>query len=290
MLSFQCPTESNKAENLCSSWHSCITARKGKSKIENGKKREARDNEPPKHQTSKLVVVIIISAFNSMNMNVRLRSLFLSNSFSIPLCSSFSFSITMWQVLLAVAVAASTGFITNHFLKHSTDHTDDPGTPLEENPISYPPVVPDASEIQDGIFRFSSLELRKDGFPSRPNDSTKKPFIGRQRSKHGIRIAKGMQRSDEELRSRQSKDGNQLSFCLKRRKMIKNRIGSAGFCSSKGQIIVFLFLWLHTYIYILLLGKITVASVEIVLLCDSDWLKIFCFQVNPNICAEALNP
>lgn len=160
----------------------------------------------------------------------------------------------MWQVLLAAAVAGSTGFVANRFLTQTKqcDHKhDDPGITFEnKNPISQPPVPTTGcsgsgsetnTDTQDGIFRFSSSEsLRQHGLRSRASGSRKKPLFRRRRSKDGVKIAKMEQKSDAQARSEQSKDGKRLSFCLKRRKTIKNLAGKAGFCSSKGMIILFL--------------------------------------------------
>lgn len=159
----------------------------------------------------------------------------------------------MWQVLLAAAVAGSTGFVANHLLSQTklcNHNSDEPQSPLEDT-ISQPLLVQNDfsesrfesnSQAQDGIFRFSSSEsLRKDGFRSRANDSKKKAVIGGRRSKHGVRVAKVENRSDVEVRSEQSKDGKRLTFSLKRRKTTKNLAGKTGFCSSKGFVFLVLF-------------------------------------------------
>ncbi|XP_028775955.1 uncharacterized protein LOC114732785 [Neltuma alba] len=151
----------------------------------------------------------------------------------------------MWQVLLAAAVGGSTGFIANHFLtqtKQCAHNHDDSGITFE-NPNSQPPVATDGcsgsgietnSDTPDGIFRFSSSEsLRKHGLRSRASDSRQKPLFRRRRSKDGVKIAKMEQKCEVQARSEQSRDGKRLSFCLKRRKTIKNVAGKTGFCSSK---------------------------------------------------------
>lgn len=151
----------------------------------------------------------------------------------------------MWQVLLAAAVAGSTGFVANRFLAQTKqcDHNDDDPGITSENPLSLPPMVPNVcsgsgfeinADTQGEIFRFSSSEsLRKPGPRSRTSDSRQKPLFRSRRSKNGVKIAKMEQRSDVQARSEQSKDGKRLSFCLKRRKTIKNLAGKTGFCSSK---------------------------------------------------------
>ncbi|KAI9086198.1 hypothetical protein K1719_031746 [Acacia pycnantha] len=153
----------------------------------------------------------------------------------------------MWQVLLTAAVAGSTGFVASRFLtqtKQCNHNHDDLGITFEnENPISQPPVTTNGcsgsgsetnTDAQDGIFRFSSSEsLRQHGLLSRASGSRTKPLFRRRRSKDGVKIAKVEQTSDAHARSEQSKDGKRLSFCLKRRKTIKNLTGKTGFCSSK---------------------------------------------------------
>lgn len=137
----------------------------------------------------------------------------------------------MWQLLLAAAVAGSTGFIAKHLFTQSKQchHThDDPDITLHEddNLISQPlgSKAEANSDTREGIFTFcSSQSLRQQHEHGLP----KKPLFRRRKSKGAVKIAN----LEEE-----GKDGKRLSFCLKKRKTVKNVAGKTGFCSSKGII------------------------------------------------------
>ncbi|KAI4300246.1 hypothetical protein L6164_033643 [Bauhinia variegata] len=167
----------------------------------------------------------------------------------------------MWPVLLAAAVAGSTGLVAKHFLstsnadpeeksKQCNETSEDPGFPFDtenlEGSTSQHLVVPSGFDEsgfehnfqkQDELFTFSSLgssRSRQHGLRFRNNRFRKKPVFGCRGSKNGFRVAaKVEQTSDVEVRSEQRKGGRRLPFCLKRRKITKNVAAKAGCCSSK---------------------------------------------------------
>ncbi|KAJ7972431.1 POLAR LOCALIZATION DURING ASYMMETRIC DIVISION AND protein [Quillaja saponaria] len=168
----------------------------------------------------------------------------------------------MWQVLLTAAIAGSTGLVAKNLFSSSNadpsivkeetkkcdDNNDDPQHSFENmNPsdlLSQPLVVPNGfyesgfdsnSDIQDGIFTFSSSEYPGgDGLIKklRKKSRTRCPGYG---SKKGVGVVEKVEQkcSRAEVPLEQKKSGRRFTVCLKRRKTNKTQSGKAGFCSSK---------------------------------------------------------
>ena len=151
----------------------------------------------------------------------------------------------MWQVLLAAAVAGSTGYATKLFLTHHTNNND----PLHRNNHHDQPQQPRTVDNSDGNgdnlqdpdavseSGFGSNSRARDGdgvftFSSSQGGSSSRPKKNRGVSKNRVRVPKAVRGFDAEVRS----GGRRLPFCLKKRKTCKNLAAKAGFCSSsKGR-------------------------------------------------------
>ncbi|KAK7345593.1 hypothetical protein VNO77_16199 [Canavalia gladiata] len=121
----------------------------------------------------------------------------------------------MWHLLLAVAVAGSTGFVTKHFLtpRNNTTTTDENADLHNLNAfVLHESESGSTSQTQhrDGVFTFSSSKSpTQDGPRSRPKSKKSRA------SRNGVRVSKV-----EDVR-------------LKKRKTVKNVSSKAPVCSSK---------------------------------------------------------
>lgn len=181
---------------------------------------------------------------------MRLERLFTS----IWHCHSLTLSfISMWHLLIAAAVAGSTGLAAKHFLRLSPTPSDTlPPLPQQTPPCDAVPTTPiqnaddftvpenshetaieSNDDTQNQVFTFnSSKSPRQSGSLSRPRNPTK---TGRRGSKTGIRVAKVEIRSVTEAPSEHRNGRKRLTLSLKRRKT-NSIAGKTVFSSSKGYI------------------------------------------------------
>ncbi|TKY52900.1 hypothetical protein E2542_SST24422 [Spatholobus suberectus] len=123
----------------------------------------------------------------------------------------------MWHLLLAAAVAGSTGFVTKHFLTHR--NTVEVENANLHDPSAFAFSGSESTSQRDGVFTFSSSKslTQQDGPKSRRSRA----------SKNGVRAPKVA------VRSEQRNGGRRLHFCLKKRKTAKNVAANAPFRSFK---------------------------------------------------------
>ncbi|KAK7337039.1 hypothetical protein VNO77_17597 [Canavalia gladiata] len=146
----------------------------------------------------------------------------------------------MWQLLLAAAVAGSTGLAAKHFLSlrntqqtpqcndHKASSVDTANLMLLNS--SHESVIQTNSDTPHGLFiisRNSSKSLRQDESPSKPE----KQAMCRPGSKNRIRIAKA------QVLSEHRNGGKRMPLYFKRRKTVKSIAAKPAFCSSKASIL-----------------------------------------------------
>lgn len=175
----------------------------------------------------------------------------------------------MWHLLIAAAVAGSTGFAANRFLKLKSTASNTkpsisslpiPQQTLPRNAVTPCPVenadltIPqnfhetaidnNNTDTQNKVFTFtSSKSPKKYGSPSQPKRYLNKPARVRRWSKAGIRVAK------VELRSAALEHSNSGKKLLKKRKTNNHIAGNTAFCSPKGYTTSVLFYRLFFLIF-----------------------------------------
>lgn len=130
----------------------------------------------------------------------------------------------MWQVLLAAAVAGSTGLVAKHLFGPNDADDRTPCTPPQQtgNTFHASSACDGSQTEQDGFFRFSSSGSRS-GSGSK-NSRIKKP----------ARVKKsGCVEPESEF---QRKSARRFAVRLKRRKISKNVASSSASSSSKGTV------------------------------------------------------
>ncbi len=143
----------------------------------------------------------------------------------------------MWQVLVAAAVAGSTGLVAKHLFNPNADPTTTNTKPIPDQPepenLSHN-LNPQASTLdsppvkQDGnIFRFSSSGSR-----SGSKNSRKKPAIGSRKQIGAKKVGERSGNADKEEAEIQKKSARKFAVCLKRRKTNKNVAAKSGSSSS----------------------------------------------------------
>lgn len=139
----------------------------------------------------------------------------------------------MWQVLVAAAVAGSTGLVAKRVLSSASDQTPDqeaaePSTPRAT--ISAPNAFECESSYgrSEDIFRFSSSKSSN----ARSKGSRKKLETPSSR-KSAVKGAE-VEGSRGNHQTAHCKSGRKFHICLKRRKTGKNVAPKCGSCSSKG--------------------------------------------------------
>lgn len=148
----------------------------------------------------------------------------------------------MWQVLLAAAVAGSTGLVAKHVFTPNAD----PVSEQTQNPFDHsepqvsaastagsPPVSSACNDSgngngshcrrQDGIFRFSS----SGGSSRSGSKSSRKRAVGAKK----VGDRSGCAREETEVPRKISR---RFAVCLRRRKTAKNVAVKAGLSSTKG--------------------------------------------------------
>ncbi|KAG7964508.1 hypothetical protein I3843_09G174800 [Carya illinoinensis] len=127
----------------------------------------------------------------------------------------------MWQVLLAAAVAGSTGLVAKHLFgpNDTDDHTPSALPQQADNPFHAPSSCDGSQSEQDGIFRFSSSGSRS-GSGSKNSRIKKAARVKRSGS---------IERETEVPR----KSARRFAVRLKRRKISKNVASSSASSSSK---------------------------------------------------------
>jgi hypothetical protein len=153
----------------------------------------------------------------------------------------------MWQVLLAAAVAGSTGLVAKLVFAPNADPTADPVSDQTQNPFDHtkpqvsvastlgsPPVSSGCNDSgngngngshcqrQDGIFRFSSS-----GGASRSGSKSSRKAVGAKKVGH----RSGCAREETEVPRKSSR---RFAVCLKRRKTSRNVAAKSGLSSTKG--------------------------------------------------------
>lgn len=130
----------------------------------------------------------------------------------------------MWQVLLAAAVAGSTGLVAKHLFgpNDTDDHTPSALPQQADNPFHAPSSCDGSQSEQDGIFRFSSSGSRS-GSGSKNSRIKKAARVKRSGS---------IERETEVPR----KSARRFAVRLKRRKISKNVASSSASSSSKGTV------------------------------------------------------
>uniref|UniRef100_A0A2N9FCR2 Uncharacterized protein n=1 Tax=Fagus sylvatica TaxID=28930 RepID=A0A2N9FCR2_FAGSY len=146
----------------------------------------------------------------------------------------------MWQVLVAAAVAGSTGLVAKHLFNPNADPTTTNTNPIPDQPepenLSHN-LNPQASTLdsppvkQDGnIFRFSSSGSR-----SGSKNSRKKPAIGSRKQIGAKKVGERSGNADKEEAEIQKKSARKFAVCLKRRKTNKNVAAKSGSSSSSKE-------------------------------------------------------
>ncbi|XP_015578468.2 uncharacterized protein LOC8283812 [Ricinus communis] len=124
----------------------------------------------------------------------------------------------MWQLLLAAAVAGSTGFVAKHLLHHHDEHSKDNQEPPQDS-IATPDVVNDANKqcgfgtsFDQSVFRFSSSA----------SSSSASKKIRKNSAIKGRRLKFGTLNEKENQRSTASQgSARRFAVCLKKRRTAK---------------------------------------------------------------------